>query len=119
VGIAIERGEIPGVEATLPELLPEYADDIADPRARTVTLEHLLTLRSGFDWDERTYSYRDERNSERQMVSSPHWVKFFMGLPMRDEPGTRYVYNTGSVHLISAILHSRTGLFADGYLRKH
>jgi CubicO group peptidase (beta-lactamase class C family) len=119
VGIAIERGEIPDVEATLPELLPEYADDITDPLARTVNLEHLLTLHSGFDWDETTHSYRDERNTERQMVNSPHWVKFFLDLPMRDQPGTRYLYNTGSVHLISAILRSRTGLFADEYLRKH
>ncbi|GEM_PF-6769200 len=57
VGIALERGEIPSLQATLPDLLPEYADDIADPLARTVNLEHLLFDGSGrgsclFAWRE-------------------------------------------------------------------
>jgi CubicO group peptidase (beta-lactamase class C family) len=119
VGIAIERNEISGTGATLPELLPEYTEVIADGRARSVTLEHLLTLTSGFEWDEKTHPYNDPRNSEYRMVTDGHWVEHFLGLPVRDEPGTRYVYNTGSVHLISAIIRSRTGLYADEYTERY
>lgn len=119
VGIAIDRGFIRGVHETLPELLPEYAGAITDRRVRGITLAHILTLTSGLDWDERSFGYGDPRNSEYHQVRSDDWVAYVMALTVRDEPGTRYVYNTGSVHILSAIIKSRTGMFADEFADKY
>ena len=47
VGIAIADGAIPGVSATLAELLPDKAKDIPKSVANT-TLEQLLTMMAGF-----------------------------------------------------------------------
>jgi CubicO group peptidase (beta-lactamase class C family) len=118
IGIAIDREDISGVRMTLPELLPEFSEAIIATRARKITLEHLLTLTSGFEWDEKTYGYGDRRNSERRMVNDDNWIAHVLGLPVKDNPGSRYVYNTGSVHMISAVIKTQTGFFADEYARR-
>jgi CubicO group peptidase (beta-lactamase class C family) len=122
IGIAIDKGFIGGVEETLPNLLPEYEYAITDDNVREIRLKHVLTLTSGLEWDEKSYGYGDPRNSEYNQVRTNDWVEYVVALPLRNEPGTRYVYNTGSVHLLSAIIKSRTGMyaaeFADKYLFK-
>jgi CubicO group peptidase (beta-lactamase class C family) len=119
IGIAIDKGFIGGVDETVAELLPEYADAIKDDRFRDVTLEHILTLTSGLEWDEKSYPYNDPGNSEYHQVRSDDWVRYVVERPMRDEPGARYIYNTGSVHLLSAIIKSNTGLYADQFAEKY
>ncbi len=115
VGIALEEKLLPGLSATLAELLPERAAAIGDPRARSITLENLLTLTAGWQWDEETHSYGDPRNTHHFMTHSPSWVDAVLGLPMTDTPGKRFVYNTGAVHLIGAILKQATGVHANHY----
>ena len=121
IGIAIDRGMIGGVNEPISTFLPEYAELFSDDPKRCITIEHLLTHSSGLDWDEQTHPYEDPRNSEFAMYyEAEDWVAYVLGMPMRDEPGTRYEYNTGAVHLLSAILETATGLaadeFADEYL---
>jgi len=119
IGIAIDKGFISGVGATLVSLLPEYKNAIKDERLENIRLEHILTLTSGLEWDERTSSCCDPKNSECRQVSSDDWIRFVLGLPQKDEPGTQYVYNTGSVHLLSAVIKSQTGLGANEFAERH
>jgi CubicO group peptidase (beta-lactamase class C family) len=119
VGIAIDNGLIGGVDQAIEELLPEYSDAIKDDRLKDVTAEQLLTMSSGLEWDEWTHPYCDPRNSEYPQVQSNDWVKNVLELPMRDKPGSRWVYNTGGVHLLSAIIRSRTGMYADQFAEKY
>lgn len=119
VGIAIEEGYIKDVDQYLPTLLPEYADDIRDARVGNIQLKHILTLTSGLEWDETSAPYNNPGNSEYHQVRSVDWVRYVVERPLRDEPGTRYVYNTGSVHLLSAIIKSTTGLYANEFAEKY
>ena len=75
-------------------------------------------MTSGLEWDEKSVPYNDPGNSEYHQVRSRDWVKYVLERPIRDEPGTRYVYNTGSVHLLSAIIKSRSGLYANEFAEK-
>ena len=52
IGIAIRRGEIPGVQTPVFELLSEYDLSALDPRVRDATLDDLLTMRLGMEWHE-------------------------------------------------------------------
>ena len=52
IGIAISRGELPGTDATLGELLPHR--QFADPAVKQVTLENVLKMTAGIDWEEET-----------------------------------------------------------------
>lgn len=49
IGIAIDKGYIDSVEQTVLELLPAPAGLSVDARTKRITVEHLLTMTSGFD----------------------------------------------------------------------
>jgi CubicO group peptidase (beta-lactamase class C family) len=112
IGIAIDNGLIEGTDEPVSSFFPQYAEDFQDRMTREITLKHILTMTSGFDWDEMSYSYGDQRNSECQQVQTDDWVKFVLERPMKDRPGTHWVYNTGSVHLLSAVLKKASDKFA-------
>ncbi len=95
VGIAESRGLIKGVDQKIGEYFPELATD-PEPRKRDITIEDLLTMRSGLESTSgRNYG---------SWVQSANWVRFVLRRPMIDPPGTRVEYSTGSSHLLSAIL---------------
>jgi CubicO group peptidase (beta-lactamase class C family) len=119
IGVAIDNGYIGGVDETVKALLPEYAANIKETRFKDVTIEQLLTMTCGLDWDEWSHSYCDPKNSEYPQVRSSDWVKHVLELPMRDEPGSRWVYNTGGVHVLSAVIKSRTGQHAKEFAKRY
>jgi len=111
IGIAIDRGLIRGVEDLVLSFFPQY--NIQDSAKQGIQLRHILTLSSGFSWDEKTYPYSDARNTETQMVSTNDWMKFVLERPMQRDPGKEWVYNTGSVHLLAGIIKQVYGDHAD------
>jgi CubicO group peptidase (beta-lactamase class C family) len=113
IGIAIDQGLISSVDAPLLNFFPQY--DIQDPQKQNIQLQHVLTLTSGFDWDEQTYPYSDSRNSEYGMVRSSDWMEYVLEKPMAGEPGTTYQYNTGSVHLLSGVIQNASGSYANEF----
>lgn len=98
-GAAIERGALPGVEARALDYLPTPRG--VDPRAAEVTIEDLLTMRSGFA--------RTSGESYGAWVGSRDWVGYILDQPMIAAPGTRFSYSTGDFHLLSAVLTRATG----------
>jgi CubicO group peptidase (beta-lactamase class C family) len=119
IGIAIDKGFIENVDATVVDLLPEFAAAAGDPAFEQITVEHLMTMTSGLEWYEHGYSYNDPRNSEYRMVESEDWVRYVLSRPVRDPPGTTFLYNTGGIHLLSAIIKSSTGLSVNEFAEEH
>lgn len=119
IGIAIDKGFIESVDARVIDLLPEFAPAVRDPRFEQITIEHLMTMTSGLEWFEHGSSYNDPRNSEYRMVESEDWVRFVLSQPVRDPPGEAFLYNTGGIHLLSAIIKSTTGLYANEFAEEH
>ncbi len=113
VGIALERRLIPGVREPIVTWFPELRRD-ADPRKATITVEDLLTMRSGLE----TTSNRNYG----AWVTSPNWVRFVLTRTLLNAPGTTMQYSTGSTHLLSAILSKVSGMstwqFAQSVLGK-
>ena len=112
-GIAIERGLIKGVNQPIVDLLPELAKD-RDPRKRTITTEHLLTMRSGLE--------STSGPNYGRWVTSGNWVAHALARPMVAEPGTTMQYSTGTSHILSALLTRVTKMstwqFANAALGK-
>jgi CubicO group peptidase (beta-lactamase class C family) len=115
IGIAIRRGEIPGVEVKALPYFEGYEMANPDPRKAEITLRHLLTMTAGFLWDESTIAYTDPRNSCALMEASEDWVQFVLDQPMAQDPGQGFVYNSGVSQLLSFILKRATGKEADDY----
>jgi CubicO group peptidase (beta-lactamase class C family) len=101
VGVAIAEGRIRGVDQTIGELLPIETRGL-DARKREITVEDLLSMRSGLE----TTSFQNYG----RWVSSRNWVRDALRRPMVAEPGGAMIYSTGSTHLLSAILTRATGM---------
>ena len=100
-GIAIERGELAGVGATLGETAPTLIPSGADPQVREITVEDLVTMRAGLE--------RTSGPNYGQWVSSANWVSDALSRPMVAAPGQRFLYSTGSFHILGAVLSEVTG----------
>ena len=116
VGIAIEQGAIRGVEERVLDFFPD-TDGIAhlDERKRRLTVEHLLTMRSGTDYHERG---SDSPHSRLNRLARG-WDRFYLDRPMVRDPGSRFQYDSGGVILLSSLLERRTGLHADRFAERH
>jgi CubicO group peptidase (beta-lactamase class C family) len=100
VGIAIDRKLLPGVDAPIAPYFPELSGANADPAKRKITIEDLLTMRSGLVDTNRGYG---------AWVQSPNWVRYLLTRPLQQQPGEPMNYNTGNTHLLSAILTKVSG----------
>jgi CubicO group peptidase (beta-lactamase class C family) len=101
VGIAIDRGLIPEVRHPIGEYFPELGAPGAGEIKRAITIEDLLTMRSGLE--------STSNNNYGPWVNSSNWVRYALDRPLEAAPGTRMIYSTGSTHLLSAILTRVTG----------
>lgn len=120
VGIALKEGFIDNVSQKVLDFFPHMTIENVDARKEAMTLEHLLTMTTGLDWNEWNVSYADPDNMYTQMFGSANPVQFFLNLPTVYDPGQHWVYTTGASHLLSAIIQEVTGMstrdFAQEYL---
>jgi len=105
VGMAAERGLIDGVDGTLGDYLRETPADKS-----AITIENLLTMRSGIDFDNDGFGGESDRLLRGVPDSS---VGFVLGLPTSGAAGGRFRYNDGDPQLLSAILQRRAGRTLD------
>jgi CubicO group peptidase (beta-lactamase class C family) len=109
VGIALDLGLIKSVTSPLSTFFPELRRD-PDPRKRAITIEDLLTMRSGL-----------ESTSGAQYgpwVRSRNWVRHILTRPLVSDPGTTMEYSTGSSHLLSAVLTKVAGTSTWQFARR-
>ncbi|MHA2047475.1 MAG: serine hydrolase domain-containing protein [Candidatus Thorarchaeota archaeon] len=121
IGIAIQQGLISGVNETVLSFFPEYTVANPDPLKDSMTIEDLLTMTAGFEWDERSLPYEyGSGNSQMEMMESPDSVQYVLDLPMSYEPGEHWVYSAGASILLGAIVqqvaNQTTEEFAEEFL---
>jgi CubicO group peptidase (beta-lactamase class C family) len=112
VGIAIARGDLPGVSATLGELLADRK--VANPQKAAITLDNILTMRPGFEWEE-DVSYWDPRNDATRVELTDDWVAYLLEKPLANDQGTTFKYNSTNTQLMSEMVSTATGRALDEY----
>jgi len=114
VGIAIGRKLLASVTAPIAPYFPNQFGSEVDPSKRTITIEDLLTMRSGLE--------STSIQNYGAWVRSPNWVAYALRRPMASSPGQAMIYSTGNYHLLSAILTKvcakSTWAFANEVLAK-
>lgn len=112
VGIAIEKGYLEGVDQPIGSFFPEYFDRYPDPMKENITIEDLLTMRSGLA--------STSRANYGRWVSSSNWIQYALNQPLQGTPGQDRIYSTGNTHLLAVILTRATGMslldFSNRYL---
>jgi CubicO group peptidase (beta-lactamase class C family) len=115
VGIALAEGYIESLDSKLVDLLPNRTIANLDERKEAITLEHLLTMTAGLEWDEWTEPYDSPLNSHYQMWFASNSVQHILELPMEYDPGEEWVYSSGASHLLGAIVTEATGISLFDY----
>jgi CubicO group peptidase (beta-lactamase class C family) len=123
-GIAIDHGAKFGPRTPVYSLFPEYASFAnPDPRKSLMTVEHLMTMTSGFDCDENGNDNAPGNEDKMQsQTAQPDWYKFMLDLPLAAAPGDAFAYCSGTVNLIGGIVRNTTQTwlpeFFDRYLAR-
>ncbi len=92
VGIAMDQGYIDSLNQPMLNYFPDYKETEKDKRKHKVTIEHLLTMTSGFEWDELTLPFTDPNNDGVRMDGADDLLDASLRLDMDTLPGTKYVY---------------------------
>ncbi|MEM9437042.1 MAG: serine hydrolase [Pseudomonadota bacterium] len=101
LGQAIEEGHLSSVRSTLGDVAPRLIPSRAEAGARDITLEDLVTLRAGLE--------RTSGANYGGWVASSNWVANALARPLVAEPGGRFLYSTGSTHILGAALAEAVG----------
>ena len=113
-GIARDLGYKIVLNKKLIAYLPEYKDLLSRSGKSKISLEHLLTMQAGLEWNEFSHSYF------QGMYESNDPIRFILEKEMVDAPGQRFFYSTGLSTVLGRILENTTGSnaeqFADEYL---
>jgi CubicO group peptidase (beta-lactamase class C family) len=116
VGIAIEKGDLPGLDARVLDFFPGHEIAHLDANKRALTLGHLLTMSAGLKTED---SYLYNWAGLGKMHASHDWAQYILDLPIVTEPGARFEYSNGVSELIAIILQEATGQSAKAYAREH
>ncbi len=116
VGMAIDQHYLGGTGDTVAQwLAADYPG--APVLTRGLTLENLLTMRSGLacnDWD------GSSPGNEEHMYGAQDWVQFWLNLPAATAPGSTESYCTGNAvalgHILANATHQPVQTFAQANL---
>ncbi|PZQ90559.1 MAG: serine hydrolase [Leifsonia xyli] len=107
VGLARAEGLIE-LDRPVIDYFPEYADELADPRMRTMTVRHIAAMASG----------HAAETLERALVAGEgNLILGFFRTPLDAEPGTIFAYNQPCTYALGVIVQRATGQSLVDYLR--
>ena len=104
VGFAVSEGLI-SVEDQVIKFFPESLPTEVSENLKQLKIKHLLTMSVGHAKD---YTF--------SIVRTADWVKSFLAVPIVNEPGSKFVYNTVATYMLSAIVQKVTGQTLMDYL---
>lgn len=116
VGIARQQGFISSVDQRVLGFFPEYRRiKNVDDRKAAMSLRDLLTMRTGLNWSEDPY----EGSPLWQLNNCGcDWLKFTLDWRMREQPGTRFEYNSGGVILLGGVIRNASGIPTDIFAQR-
>ncbi len=99
VGLALQRGDLPGLDVPLRELLSE-AGSVPDAPLAGVTLRQILQGRTGLSFD---------IGRSRELLNAPDPVQYALALPRTPRPRTGWSYNDAAIGLLAPVLERVAG----------
>jgi CubicO group peptidase (beta-lactamase class C family) len=119
IGIAVDKGLIQSVHQSIFDYLPEYRHLETNGKDR-ITIEHLLTMTSGLDWEEWSIPYSSKDNPIIGIwFSEKDPVTFILDRSMIAEPGTSFAYYGGNMILLGEILKNAANISIDEFSTKY
>lgn len=112
-GIAVDEGYL-----SLDDPITQYITELnnADPLFKQLTIEHLLDMRTGLDFEE-SYGWNPFSKMAKLYYGSDV-VKQFKKLHFKSIPGTKHYYNSMSTALLGVAIERAVGMPFAQYLQK-
>lgn len=117
LGICIDSGYISDEYQKMYHYFPEY-NHLISPEKRQITVQHLLAMCSGLEWNEGDLPLTNDLNDLTRMIRSPDPIGFILGKPVIHPPGTTYYYSGGDTNLVGEIVHRVSGMNIDHLSRE-
>lgn len=100
-GTLVSDGLIDSLDKPLSSYFPDKFPD--DSRKQKITIQHLLTMRSGLMIDNSQFSYN-------MMVEKPHdYLRHLLNLPLYADPGDSFYYRDCDPSITSYLIQKVTG----------
>jgi len=115
VGAAVSEGAF-SLDTPVYELFPESAAN-PDPRKAQLTVEHLITMSSGYDCDDNDPGTPGNEDRMQSQDQQPDWLRYTLDLAMVRAPGEAGVYCTGGINLLAGIISRTTGEWLPEFFR--
>ncbi|MDF2984993.1 MAG: hypothetical protein K0R50_503 [Eubacterium sp.] len=110
-GIAVHEKVLSSTDQKVSDIIPDYFASLDNNKKKDITLKNVLTMTGGLETIDTNYP---------GFFSSPDWLEYALEKPLTNEPGSKFVYNTGLTHILSGIITAKTGMntkeYADKYL---
>jgi CubicO group peptidase (beta-lactamase class C family) len=107
IGALIGEGKLASVEESVAALVPAAFADIPEgDERRKITVENLLTMRSGLACDDCAPA---SVGHEDKMYETKNWTAFLLSQPFAHERGKHFSYCTGGVVLLGRVIEALSG----------
>jgi len=97
LGIALEKGCLKSVDQKMIDFFPEIANQITDPRKKSITIKDMLQMRAGYPWEETDTIYWNA-------LWSGDYIHHIVDIPLTVDPGTGFQYSNLTSHWLGIIL---------------
>lgn len=105
VAIAAQQGKLE-LDKPMLSFFPDEGIASKDELMERITVRHLASMTSGLE----SLGFEQDEGTLKQMMQSEDWMKFALDRKVVSEPGTKFVYDSPGMHLLSGILQSSTGM---------
>ena len=98
IGLLVKDGKL-NIEDKLISFFPTEVPAAPDANLQQMKVKHLLTMNTG----------HAEDTMPKLRASADAWTKTFLAQPVKFEPGSHFLYNTGATYMLGAIVYKITG----------
>ena len=113
IGMAIEQKKVKGVDQKALQFFSKMKIANKDARKEKITIGNLLTMSSGLNCIS-----KGGEPTLWEMLNQPDNAKYMLDLAMVAEPGSNFVYCSGGMHLLSAIISNATGMNEEAFAKR-
>ena len=107
IGIAIKEGKIKDVNQKVCDFIPQFCGQ------KDLTIEHLLTMSSGLNWEE---SYYNPIGQTAEAYYGTNLKQLVTNLKVVEEPGVVFKYHSSCTQLLSYVLEAATKKTISEYI---
>lgn len=105
IGLLVKEGKLK-VDEPVISFFKDEIPAMPDDNLKKMKVKSLLTMNTG----------HAEDTMPKLRESNKPWTTTFLEQPVKFEPGSHFLYNTGATYMLGAIVHKITGQILEDYL---